>query len=152
MRVSIILSTLIFGLISVGYVLAQYEGSTVINAGAPMVPVSPTQNSDIGVMQPPSSSTVPPPHTDSWKYGWRETWTHEFRPHPAHTITQPQVSGYVYPQSTQNHVYTQPTQNYTYPYNTPNQVRQHHCPTYYYIQPQNRVYWYPSTTRTWGCW
>ncbi len=151
MRVSVMLSTLIFGLIGIGYALAQYPvdvgQQVVVNHGDRMVPVqySTPNQPQPGFMAPPSFTTTPPPNSSIWERGWRETWTHEFRPYTENNV--PNVSQQVY--VTPGNTYVQPQHTYSQPQRTyiqPQQQRAFRCPH------TNRVYWYPSTTRAWGCW
>ncbi|MFA5571754.1 MAG: hypothetical protein WDA42_01500 [Candidatus Bathyarchaeia archaeon] len=125
----VILGLLVVGLL-VGAAVAQYpyepNAQTVINQPNHAV-VNPQQMVPIPQMGTAAPPALIPP-TENFRHGWRQTWTHEFRPFREHEIA-PQPTTQWYPQQ-QQPAY-QPVQQW-------------------YPQQQNSSGWYFNAST--GCW
>lgn len=111
----VLLSLLIIGLL-IGAAAAQYPYGPSHTGQLPMAPVP-----EMG----PSAPTALIPPAENFRHGWRQTWTHEFRPFQGHEVVHPQQPTSWYP--THGH-------------------QQHWCPSRH--QHQGGWWWNPHT----GCW
>jgi len=143
-----------------GYALAQYPeyntpsvivppqtGYNLPVSVAPMVPVVLPQHPTLpnfqqnpGQMPPPNP--IIPPH-ESFREGWRESWTHEFRPLKEYD----QYNNQWRPSYNQPIYYQQPVYNNPWCYNPTTGNYQRNVtpicpqPQYYYTQPRNCWNW-----------
>lgn len=119
-------------------VLNQPQNQTVVEQ-RPMVPVVP------GTMPPPANAAVPP-NPEIWNQGWRESWTHEFRPIQEHygynDSRYPSSQGWYFNQNTGNYQRNvAPIQQQYYQqqyYQYPSQCQPRY---YYYYQPNRCSLW-----------
>lgn len=101
----VILSVLVLVCLA-GYVFAQYPyyespetgSQTILNQPRQQTVVNPpmTPVPQMGQSAPPA--LIPP--TENFKHGWRQTWTHEFKPFSGHMPVQPSTQWYPQQQQT----------------------------------------------------
>lgn len=140
----VILSLLVVGAM-VGIAVAQYpyeQAQTVINQ-----PQSAVVNPQQMVPVPQMGTVAPPaliPPTENFRHGWRQTWTHEFRPFREHEIA-PQPTTWYPQQPVQQPVQWYPQQQssqsgWYFNASTGCWQRSIQQPTYYYY-PQRSNCW-----------